>query len=129
LIVLVVDASAALSIASSGAAAGNGPMIAPPLLWSEVASAVNRAAWRGDLTRPVASELLQAFLRLPIERHIPDDLYRLATEIATGLGWAKTYDAEYVALARLEGCSLLTADGRLKRGAGHLVEIIGPTRS
>ncbi len=126
---LVVDASAALAIASSGAGVRKGPLIAPPLLWSEVTSFVNRAAWRGDVTRPVALKLLQAFLGLPIERHIPDDLYRLATEIATGLGWAKTYDAEYVALARLEGCSLLTADGRLKRGAGHLVEIVGPTGS
>jgi predicted nucleic acid-binding protein len=102
-------------------------MVAPPLLWSEVTSFVNRAAWRGDVARPVASDLLQKFLLLPIERRIPHDLYPVATEIATALGWAKTYDAEYVALARIEGCRLLTADGRLKRGAGHLVEIIGPT--
>ncbi len=126
---LVVDASAVLAIASSGAGLSNRPMIAPPLLWSEVTSLVSRAAWRGDLTRSVASGLLRAFLRLPIERRIPHDLYRLATEIADGLGWAKTYDAEYVALASLEGCRLLTADGRLKRGAGHLVEIVGPTDS
>lgn len=124
---LVVDASAALSIASSGVGVGNGPLVAPPLLWSEVTSFVNRAAWRGDLTRSVAAEILEAFLRLPIERRVPDDLYRVATQIAADLGWAKTYDAEYIALASLERCRLLTVDGRLKRGAGHLVEIVGPT--
>ncbi len=123
---LVIDASAALSISSSGAHLEDGPLIAPPLLWSHVTSLVNRAAWRGDLTRAVASAVLESFLRLPIQRRTPDDLYRVATEIATALGWAKTYDAEYVALARLEGCRLLTVDGRLKRGAAHLVDIVGP---
>jgi predicted nucleic acid-binding protein len=42
------------------------------------------------------------------------------------LGWAKTYDAEYVALARLLGCRLVTLDARLRRGADRLGFVISP---
>ena len=31
------------------------------------------------------------------------------------MGWAQTYDAEYLALARLLRCRLLTTDAKLKR--------------
>jgi hypothetical protein len=33
-----------------------------------------------------------------------------------------------VALARILGCSLFTVDDRLRRGAGRIVEIVGPGR-
>lgn len=46
---------------------------------------------------------------------------------AMSSGWAKTYDAEYVALAHLLGSRLLTLDARLRRTASRLVEILGPT--
>ena len=42
------------------------------------------------------------------------------------LGWAKTYDAEYVALAQILDVPLLTVDGRLARGVEHLIKVIGP---
>jgi len=40
---------------------------------------------------------------------------------------AVPYDAEYVALARILAAPLLTRDARLRRGAGHLATIVGPT--
>jgi hypothetical protein len=43
-----------------------------------------------------------------------------AWRIADALGWAKTYDAEYVATARLLGCRMVTLDARLRRGADRL---------
>jgi predicted nucleic acid-binding protein len=49
-----------------------------------------------------------------------------ALRIAQALGWAKSYDAEYVALAEALACPLLTIDVRLIRSAGSLVELIGP---
>jgi integrase len=35
-------------------------------------------------------------------------------------GWAKTYGANYVALARLLDCRLVTLDARLRRGTARL---------
>jgi predicted nucleic acid-binding protein len=43
------------------------------------------------------------------------------------MGWAKTYDANYVALARLRDCRLVTLDARLRRGTGRLGLVVGPT--
>jgi len=55
-----------------------------------------------------------------------NDLGPRAWAIADALGWAKTYDAEYVALAQFVDCSLLTLDARLARGASAVVRTIGP---
>lgn len=49
-----------------------------------------------------------------------------AWRLAEDLGWAKTYDAEYVALAQLVDSPLVSIDERLRRGAGHVVRILGP---
>jgi predicted nucleic acid-binding protein len=63
----------------------------------------------------------------PVERLAPPGLAAEAWHVAVTLGWAKTYDAEYVALARILGARLLTLDARLRRGAGRLVDVIGPS--
>lgn len=62
----------------------------------------------------------------PITRRDPHDMLERAWSIADSLGWAKTYDAEYVALAQILDCPLLTRDARLYRGAGRVARIIGP---
>jgi predicted nucleic acid-binding protein len=46
--------------------------------------------------------------------------------MATRLGWAKTYDAEYLALARLLHCPLLTINARLARGGAGEARIMAP---
>lgn len=38
----------------------------------------------------------------------------------------RTYDAEYLALASLLKCRLVTLNGRLRRGADSLGFVIGP---
>jgi predicted nucleic acid-binding protein len=43
------------------------------------------------------------------------------------MGWGRTYDAEYVALATLLGCRLVTLDTRLRRGADRLGMVITPS--
>ena len=47
--------------------------------------------------------------------------------MADRLGWAKTYDAAYVALAAALDCPLVTLDARLKRRASAVMTVIGPT--
>jgi predicted nucleic acid-binding protein len=46
--------------------------------------------------------------------------------LADELGWAKTYYAEYVGLAKLLGCRLVTLDARLRRGTDRLGFVVAP---
>jgi predicted nucleic acid-binding protein len=121
---LVIDASACVPLLIAGRLpdelAGQ-TIVGPPLLWSEATSALNELVWRGILADGEARVALQRFNELTIEPRQPSTLYEDALVIARSLGWAKTYDAEYVALAQILGASLLTLDARLRRGADRLV--------
>jgi predicted nucleic acid-binding protein len=127
---LVLDGSAALEIclakAGSGLLAGH-EAIAPPLIHSEVLSSLRGLAWRREISEDVASKAVERLETVPIRLEQPAGHLRRAWDLALALGWAKTYDAEYVALAVHHGCPLLTIDARLRRGAGHIVQIVGPT--
>jgi len=127
---LVIDASVALSAALTRdgfARIADHDLVAPPLMWSEVVSTLREHAWRGDVSADQASASLAALMAAPIRKRAPRNLHAEAWRIAEQLGWAKTYDAEYVALARLLSCRLLTRDDRLRRGAARVVESVGPT--
>lgn len=101
-------------------------LVGPPLLWSETRATLHRMAWHGELDRTLAAAAHERLLAAPIERHDPDELGREAWRLADDLGWARTYDAEYLALASLLHCRLLTLDRRLRRGAGRLGFVIVP---
>lgn len=101
-------------------------LTAPGLLWSETLSAIHESAWRGELSEGLAREARQRVLAAPIDPRPGPALHRAAWDIADELGWARTYDAEYVALARTLDCPLLTLDGRLRRGAARVITAIGP---
>ena len=75
----------------------------------------------------LADHALRTLESAPIERLDPPDLRRQAWQVADELGWAKTYDAEYVALARILDIPVLTRDRRLERGgASRLIRLLGP---
>lgn len=126
---LVIDASACLHalLASDGwAVLRHERLVAPPLMWSETLSALRELAWRDVVAMPTALAALADLAGAPVEREAPGRLAAEAWHVADVLGWAKTYDAEYVALARMLGARLLTRDARLRRGAARLVDAIGP---
>lgn len=127
---LVVDASAASYVAASargfGALDGH-ELHAPPLLWSEVTAAVHQQVWRRALSDDLGRAALDALLGAPIT--IAGDLAGLLVDawaIADRFGWAKTYDAEYVALAVRLDAALLTRDERLRRGVAGFVHVADP---
>jgi predicted nucleic acid-binding protein len=128
--VIVLDASAAVQacLAADGFDLfGREHLIAPALLWSEVSSALHEMRWRKEISAGLADLGFERLLAAPVSLRSPKRLRREAWRAAEELGWTKTYDAEYVALARMARCRLFTVDARLRRGAGHLVQIIGPT--
>ena len=127
---LVIDASSALFAAADPTGFrpfASHELTAPPLLWSEVRSALHERMWRGAISRGLAEATLRSLDAAPIRREAPDALGDEAWRVADELGWAKTYDAEYVALAHLLGCALLTSDGRLARSAARLVGVVEPS--
>jgi predicted nucleic acid-binding protein len=96
-------------------------------MWSEGLSALVEGAFRGDIPAPALDEALERLEALSIAlQEVDGDHRRRSLRLARSLGWAKSYDAEYVALAQALACPLLTVDARLTRGAGHLVEMLGP---
>jgi predicted nucleic acid-binding protein len=47
----------------------------------------------------------------------------VAWDVADELGWASTYDAEYIALTKLQADALVTLDAELASRADGLVDI------
>jgi predicted nucleic acid-binding protein len=126
---IVLDASAAVQacLAADGFGLfGNRPLVAPTIFWSEVSSALHEMRWRKEISAGLADLAFERLLAAPVSPRNPKRLRREAWRIAAELGWMKTYDAEYVALARIARCRLFTLDARLRRGAGHVVHVIGP---
>lgn len=112
----VVDAGAVLYLASVGAEIpGVHELLAPTLLRSQTLSALHEAVERGEIPAEVARQRLAWIGRLPIRLLGDGVLRRRAWDLADRLGWASTYDAEYVALTQLKADALITLDKELAR--------------
>lgn len=120
---LVVDANVAfeaVSAADGFRRFGDAEMVAPPLLWSEVRSALHVAVWRGVLGDEQGKSAQAALDSGPVQEWRHHRLGEVAWEMADELGWSKTYDAEYLALASLLSAPIVTLDGRVARAAERL---------
>jgi predicted nucleic acid-binding protein len=118
----VVDAGAVLHLASEGIeVAGEHELLAPTLLRSQTLSALHEAVQRGEIPAEVARDRLARIGRMPIRLLGDAVLRRRAWEVANRLGWASTYNAEYVALTQLQADAFVTLDAELARSVEGIV--------
>lgn len=118
----VVDASAVLHLASAEVEApGAHELLAPKLLRSQTLSALHEAVQRGEIPADVARDRLTRFGRMPIRLLGDAVLRRRAWDLADQLGWASTYNAEYVALTQLQADAFVTLDAELARSVEGIV--------
>jgi len=126
---LVVDAGVAVAAAFAGNAfceLHDDDLVAPALRWSDARSTLRLRAWHGRV-HPDDVEPARACLeRCPVDRREPGELGHEAWRVADEMGWARTYYAEYVALARLLDCRLVMLDSRLRRAADRLGLVVSP---
>ena len=119
----VLDASAVLHLASARIEVrGAHKLLAPTLLRSQTLSALHEAVQRGEIPADVARERLTRIGRMPIRLLGDAVLRRRVWELADQLGWASTYNAEYVALTQLQADALVTMDPKLARSVKGIVE-------
>ncbi len=118
----VVDPGAILQIAAESIPIKpTDELLAPTLLRSQVLSTLHEAVARGDLSAAEAEDRLDQVNAMKV-RYLGDlVLRRQAWRIADRMGWATTYDAEYLALTQLQGDAFLTIDPDLRRRADGVV--------
>jgi predicted nucleic acid-binding protein len=118
----VVDTSAVLHLATEEIeVSGEHELLAPTLLRSQALSALHEAVQRGGLPADVARERLARVGKMKIRLLGDAVLRRRAWEIADQLGWAETYDAEYLALTQLQADAFVTMDAELARSVEGIV--------
>jgi len=129
-VIVVLDSSAALYELVSNVGiddlARRHDLVAPALLWSEVTSVLNELRWRGEISEELADLAFARLLSAHIARRSGAAVFRAAGYVAAELGWAKTYDAEFVGLARSLDAPLYSRDARLVRGVRDIVRTVGP---
>ena len=126
---VVADSSVVVAICLAGGQLGRlkgHKLQGPALLAAEVTSSVREQVFRSEVSGEVGLDALRQLASLSITYAAPGELAEAAYLLATQNGWAKTYDAEYVALARALDCPLVTLDRRLQHGAAHLATILAP---
>lgn len=118
----VIDSGTALHLASASVEVSPEHKLHAPTLWrSETLSALYEAVRGGKMTADVAREQLAYIGRMKIRLLGDAVLRRRAWEVAEQLGLDTTYKAEYVALAQLQKCTLVSMDKRWLRLVGDLV--------
>jgi predicted nucleic acid-binding protein len=120
----VLDAGAVLHLARREVTVAKGHrLLAPTLLRSQTLSLLHEAVQQGDLTLAIAREQLARIGRMPIRLLGDAVLRRRAWELADQLGWASTYEAEYLALTQLQADAFVTLNRKLARSVRSVVTV------
>jgi predicted nucleic acid-binding protein len=118
----VLHAGAVLQLASTGTdIPDTHVLLAPTLVRSQTLSALHEAVHQGELPVETARDHLARIGRMPIRLLGDAVLRRRAWDLADQLGWASTYDAEYLALTQLQADAFVTLDADLARRVQGIV--------
>ncbi len=118
----VVDCGVVLQLASEGIEVpAEHELLAPTLLRSQTLSVLHEAVHGGEISPDVALDRLARIRATPIRLLDDAVLRRRAWDLAEQLGWADTYDAEYVALTQLQADAFVTLDSELARRVEGIV--------
>ena len=119
----VVDCETLLAIAAGEIeVAAEHKLVTPTLVRSQALSTLYQAARRGELPAAEGRERVKRINSLKV-RFLGDKvLQSQAWKVAEQLGWETTYDAEYVALTKLQADAFVTSDQKLARAVSGIVE-------
>jgi predicted nucleic acid-binding protein len=118
----VVDAGVVIHLAGAGfEVSSEHELLAPTLLRSQALSALHEAVARGEIPADVGLDRHRVISKMPIRLLGDGVLRRRAWQVADQLGWASTYQAEYVALTQLQARALVTLDADLERSLQGIV--------
>ena len=119
----VVDCQTLLQIAAGEVeVATRHQLVAPTLVRSQALAALYEAARRGEISAAEGVEGVTRINSLTV-RFLGDKvLQRQAWKTANELGWETTYDAEYVALTKLQADAFVTSDRELAQAVSGLVQ-------
>jgi predicted nucleic acid-binding protein len=126
---LVIDANVARAACGGegdGFAVLGNELASVPLMWSEARASLHLALSKGEIGREDGEIIHDRLENCPVDRVDLPSLGKEAWRLAEEFGWGRTYDAEYVALAKLLDCRLVTLDARLHRGAERLGFVVTP---
>ena len=120
----VVDPGVALHLAGMGAAIpAKHKLLAPTLLRSQVLALLYEAVRRGEIDRNGANAQLDHLRTLKLRLLGDRVLQRVAWDIARQLDWPDTFQAEYLALCRLQADAFITLDRDLAQTAQAVVAV------
>jgi predicted nucleic acid-binding protein len=119
----VIDCQTLLQIAAGEVeVAAEHQLVAPTLVRSQALAALYEAARRGEISAAQGVERMTRINSLKV-RFLGDKvLQRQAWKVADELGWETTYDAEYVALTKLQADAFVTSNRDIARAVSGLVE-------
>lgn len=113
---IVVDASAAISALLKAGQARDAltaqQVHVPHLIDTEIAGALRRLVTEGSLAAGEGWDALVRWRQFSVSRYPVTGLFDRIWELRDNVS---AYDACYVSLAEVLGCTLITADGKLSR--------------
>jgi predicted nucleic acid-binding protein len=120
----VIGPDAALRLAQERAVISEAHrLMAPTLLRSQLLSLLYRAVRSGQLTKADAERQLTYVRSLRLRLLGDRVLQKVAWEIADRLGFPDTFEAEYVALTKLQADAFVTLDVRLADSVRSIVTV------